>query len=112
MISGPPHPRQSRSYTRLVRRAAVERRLRDIGARLRSLREELGIADEQLAQLGDEADDARIRALVSETELAQREHHTAERHAAAMARHRAEVQAEIERLERDQDELLERLSPG
>jgi chromosome segregation ATPase len=90
----------------------VERRLRAVGGRLRSLRDELGIVDEQLAQLDGEADDARIRALVSETELAQREHHSAERHAAAMARRRAEVVAEIERLERDQDELLERLSSG
>jgi hypothetical protein len=95
-----------------VRRSSVERRLRAIGNRLRALREELGIVDEQLAQLDDEADEARIRALVSETELAQREHHSAERHAAAMARRRAEIVDEIERLEGDQDDLLERLSTG
>jgi predicted nucleic acid-binding Zn-ribbon protein len=83
-----------------VRRTTVERRLRDNSRRLQRLRD----------QLGEEAEDARIRAAVSETSLAQREHHDAERHAAAMSRHRAEVQAEIERLERDQDALLDQLS--
>jgi hypothetical protein len=93
-----------------VRKATVERRLRDNSRRLHTLREELGITQEQMTQLGEEAEDARIRALVSETSLAQREHHDAERHAAALSRHRAEVQAEIERLERDQDALLDQLS--
>ena len=67
---------------------------------------------EQMAQLGEEAEDARIRALVSETSLAQREHHDAARHAAALSRHRAEVEAEIERLEQDQDRLLDELGGG
>jgi hypothetical protein len=92
-----------------VRRSTVERRLRDNSRRLQHLREELGITAEQMNQLGEEAEDARIRAMVSETSLAQREHHDAERHAAALSRHRAEVEAEIERLERDQDVLLDQL---
>jgi len=95
-----------------VRRSTVERRLRDNSQRLLRLREELGITSEQMAQLGEEAEDARIRAMVSETALAQREHHDAQRHAAALARHRAEVEAEIERLERDQDRLLDDLGPA
>jgi hypothetical protein len=90
----------------------VERKLRENSRRLQSLRDELGITDEQMAQLGDEAEDARLRALVSETSLAQREHHDAERHAAAMSRHRDEVQAEIERLEHEQDALLDQLGSG
>jgi chromosome segregation ATPase len=95
-----------------VRRSTVERRLRTNSQRLQSLREELGISEPQMAQLGEEAEDARIRALVSETPLAQREHHEAERHAAALSRRRAEVQAEIERLEADQDALLDELDPS
>jgi hypothetical protein len=51
-----------------------------------------------------------LRALVSETPLADREHHEAQRHADAMGRHRAEVLTTIEELERRQDELLDRLS--
>ena len=46
---------------------------------------------------------------MSETPVADREHREAERHADAMRRHRAEVEAEIAQLERDQDELLDRL---
>jgi hypothetical protein len=87
----------------------VERRLSGVGQRLRSLREELAIIDEQLAQLDDEADDARIRSLVSETPLAEREHHDAERHAAAMAARRQEVLASIAELEQRQDALLDEL---
>jgi chromosome segregation ATPase len=87
----------------------VERRLSGVGHRLRSLREELAVIDEQLAQLDDEADDARIRSLVSETPLAEREHHEAERHAAAMAARRREVLASITELEQRQDALLDEL---
>jgi chromosome segregation ATPase len=87
----------------------VERRLSGVGQRLRSLRDELAIIDEQLAQLDDEADDARIRSLVSETPLAEREHHDAERHAAAMAARRQEVLTSIAELEQRQDTLLDEL---
>ncbi|HWC68700.1 MAG TPA: hypothetical protein VG478_11580 [Acidimicrobiales bacterium] len=87
----------------------VERRLVGVGDRLRALREELRVIDEQLAQLSGEAEEARIRALVSETPLADVEFRDADRHAVAMARHRESVVASIEELERRQDELLDRL---
>ncbi|HEY3143337.1 MAG TPA: hypothetical protein VGJ86_19520 [Acidimicrobiales bacterium] len=90
-------------------KASVERRLRQVAGRLRQLREELGVSDEQLTHLADAADDARLRALVSETPLAGEDHRQAERHAEAMRRHRAKVLEEIGRLERSQDELLDRL---
>lgn len=90
-------------------RRQVERRLTEVGRRLRELRDELGVADEQLVHLADAADDARLRALVSETPVAGREHHEASRHAEAMRSHRESVAAEIARLETTQDELLDRL---
>jgi len=90
-------------------RSLIERRLTEVGGRLRALREELRVADEQLAVLSDAADDTGIRALVSETPLAAREHREAQRHADAMRGRRAEVLAEIARLEAAQDELLDRL---
>ena len=90
-------------------RSLVERRLTDVADRLRELREELAVTDEQLALLAEQADDARLRALVSETPLAGQEHREAARHAEAMRRHRAEVAAGIEALERAQDDLLDRL---
>lgn len=76
---------------------------------MQQLREELRIADEQLLHLAETADDARLRALVSETPVAEREYREAARHAESMRSHRATVASEIDRLERTQDELLDRL---
>ena len=91
-------------------RPLIERRLREVSDHLRELRRELTIADEQMTHLSDTADDARLRSLVSETPLAERDHRDAQRHADAMARHRREVEGEIQRLERRQDDLLDRLA--
>lgn len=88
----------------------VERRLREVSERLRRLREELAVIDEQLLHLAGEADDQRIRALVAETPLADAEYRDAARHAGAMAKRRAEVVASIAELERRQDQLLDRLT--
>jgi hypothetical protein len=90
-------------------RALIERRLTEVNQRLRRAREELAVVEEQLAALADAADDSRLRALVSETPLAESEHHEAQRHADAMARSRASVLASIAELERAQDQLLDRL---
>ena len=90
-------------------RSLIERRLFDVAERMRALREELAVADEQLAALAEAADDARIRALVSETPIAGQEHAEAQRHADAMARHRADVVKQLADLERTQDDLLDRL---
>lgn len=65
---------------------------------------------EQLAHFSDDAEDARIRAMVSETPLASADHRDAERHASAMARHHADVRESIRRLEAEQDQLLDRLA--
>lgn len=65
--------------------------------------------DEQLAALTEVADDTRLRSLVSETPLAEVEHRDAQRHADAMTRSRAAVLESISHLERDQDQLLDRL---
>ena len=87
----------------------LERKLAEVGKRLKELRAELVVTDEQFSHFADAADDARLRALVSETPLADREHHEAQRHFDAMGRHRAEVQTTIDQLERRQDELLDQL---
>ena len=94
----------------LVKRGSVERRLIDGSRRLAEFREEMRIGEEQLLQLAAEADDARIRALVSETPVAGREHRDAERHAEAMSAHLDGVRASVERLEQEQDRLLDELS--
>ena len=81
-----------------------------MSGRLRALRDDLQITEEQLNQFTEEADDARLRALVSETPLAEREHRQAGRHADALRHHRDEVVSRIEKLEADQDDLLDRLN--
>ncbi len=90
-------------------RVHVERRLIEVGGRLKSLRHDLAVAQEQLLHFSDDADESRLRSLVSETPVADREHRHARRHAEAMMRHRDEVQREIDKLEELQDELLDRM---
>lgn len=90
-------------------RVTIERRLTEIASRLRSLRTELEVADEQVRHFAEIADETRLRSLVSETPLAGKEHAEAERHATAIRRHRDDVAREITELEQRQDELLDRL---
>lgn len=94
----------------IVLKNRVERRLVDTAERLRVLQEELSIHSEQLAQLIDEAEDARLRALVSETPIAVQEHRVAQRHAEAFGRRQDEIVHEIARLQVRQDELLDALT--
>jgi flagellar biosynthesis chaperone FliJ len=88
----------------------IERKLRNVSDQLRSLREELEVSDQQFRQLDDEADDARLRALVSETPLAEKEHRKASRHVDRLRKHRERIAAKIVSLEAEQDDLLDRLS--
>jgi len=87
----------------------VERRLSESAERLKRLRTELAVVEEQLAFLAEAADETRLRALVSETPLADKEHREAQKHADAMARHKADLLTEVRDVERTQDELLDRL---
>ncbi|MGZ0220739.1 MAG: hypothetical protein ACKVIY_17195 [Acidimicrobiales bacterium] len=88
----------------------IERKLRTVSTQLRSLRDELQVSDEQLRQLADEADDARLRALVSETPLAEKEHRKASRHLERLRKHRGHITAKIVSLDAEQDALLDRLT--
>ncbi len=90
-------------------RRLVERRLRDVGGKLRSMRASLAIVEEQLAHLSDEAEEMGLRALVSETPGADLEYREARRHADAMRRHRESMCEAIAELEARQDQLLEQL---
>ena len=90
-------------------RSLVERRLGQVGSRLKRLREELSILDEQRIQLLHDADDARLQALVSETPVSDRAHRSATRHVDVIERRRGEIEVAIAKLEHTQDELLDRL---
>ncbi len=88
---------------------SVERKLRKTSSRLRHLRDELAVIDEQLAHLVEDAEEKSVRALVADNPAAAVEHREAEGHSAAMADHRRHVVAEIDALEARQDELLDEL---
>jgi chromosome segregation ATPase len=90
----------------------VERRLSQVASRLKSLRDELAMIDEQLDHLATDADDQAIRALVSETPGAAFEANDARKHADAMARHREHIASTIAELEQRQDDLLDKLTAG
>ena len=90
-------------------RGSVERKLRKVGLRLRRLRDELVVIDEQLAHLVDDSEDAALRALVADNPAAAVEHREATEHSEAMAEHRRHVIAEINTMEARQDELLDEL---
>ena len=88
----------------------IERKLSDTSARLRRARDEVVELELQAQHFGDEADDLRLRSLMSETPLAEREHHDSQRHADAMASALQQLRVKIGDLQRQQDELLDRLS--
>ena len=92
-----------------MRSRSVERKLRKAGARLRELRDELVVIDEQLAHLVEDSEDKSLRALVADNPAAALEHREAAGHSEAMAEHRRHVIAEINTLEARQDELLDEL---
>jgi hypothetical protein len=88
----------------------LQRRLVDVTERLKKVRAELAVTDEQLAFLEDEADEARLRSLVSETPLGDVEARDARRHADALARQREALLRTVAELVREQDRLLDRMS--
>lgn len=88
----------------------IERRLLDVSERLRRVRAELSVSEEQAHFLAEEAEDARLRALVSETPLAEKEEREAQRHAETLARHRDSLRRTIVELEDEQNALLDRMS--
>jgi len=92
-----------------VEQQTVQRRLIEVHQRLVRAREELSHVEEQLAVFAETADDARIRSLVSETPLANKEWSEARRHADAWTRSRDEQLARVNELERAQSELAEKL---
>jgi hypothetical protein len=91
-------------------RTLLQRRLIDVSDRLKRLRSEFGVAEEQCAFLEAEAEDARLRSLVSETPLAEAEAHEMRRHADAQGRQRDALRRSIAELEREQDALLDRMA--
>ena len=90
-------------------RSSIEQKLTLISTELKTLREELAVAEEQLIQVSDEAEDCRLRALVSETPLAAEEQRETTKAAAAVKRGRDAKLKRLQKLEKKQDDLLDQL---
>jgi hypothetical protein len=93
-----------------VSRASIERRLLDISDRIKQAAAELAVTDEQLSFLDEEAEDARLRAIVAETPMEVATANEAARHADALRRHRDALMRSIGELRTEQDELLDRMT--
>ena len=78
-------------------------------SRLRELRDELRVVDDQMSHLVDEADELSLRALVSETPAAEFEYRQAKKHADVIARRHKELVQEIHELEQRINDLLDRM---
>jgi chromosome segregation ATPase len=91
-------------------RTLLQRRLIDVSDRLKRLRAELAVSEEQCAHFEAEAEDARLRSLVSETPVADAEARDTRRHADAQSRQRDKLRRAVGELENEQNALLDRMA--
>jgi chromosome segregation ATPase len=89
----------------------VKRRLGDLQRQLAQARESLGVLEEQVAVWNDALDDARIRALVSETPLQSKEYEDLARHVAVANAEMKRRLSEVQELVAQRDELLRAWTP-
>jgi TolA-binding protein len=87
----------------------VRHRLREINQEIARLQTEIQILEEQVAFQQEVAEDARIRSLVSETPLADRDAAEAAGDLARLQRSRDDAKAQLDALRAETDRLLERM---
>jgi hypothetical protein len=90
----------------------VKRRLDDVQRQLSQARESLAVLEEQVAVWNESLDDARIRALVSETPLQSKEYDELSRHVAVANNEMARRAREVSELVVARDELLHEWTPN
>jgi predicted nucleic acid-binding Zn-ribbon protein len=98
-----------------VRQGAMESKIRELQRRIRSAREELVVLVEQIDALADDAEEARVRWLVAETPLAEKESAEAHRHLELARRAASALRSEIDQCVADRDRFLHELpvsAPG
>ena len=88
---------------------AIKRRLAALTSDLQAARGEIDMLDEQIAHFSDAAEDTRLRAMVSETPLADREHREASKTVNGLTRDRQKWSERVTSLETRQDQLLDEL---
>jgi len=89
----------------------VKRRLDDLQRQLGQARESLHVLEEQVAVWNDALDDARIRALVSETPLQTKEYDELSRHVVVASAEMERRSREVRELVVARDELLREWTP-
>ena len=94
----------------LMFRKSLEKRLLEISRRIKKEKEDLLVAEEQLISLIDDADEARIRSLVSETAISDNDRRDSARQSQNMEKYCQKIRNEIQRLEEIQDGLLDKLN--
>lgn len=88
----------------------ITHRLTELGQRLKSQLADLRIVEEQLALVEEDAADAHLRALVSETPLADVEASELQGQVDALSRERDHLLHSIGVIRSDQDALLDKLA--
>mgnify|MGYP000093082783 FL=1 len=89
---------------------SVEKRLMEISRRIKQQKEDLLVAEEQLISLTSDADEARIRSLVSETAISDNDRRDSVRQSENMQKYCHKIRNEIQRLEEIQDALLDKMN--
>lgn len=87
------------------------RRLEDLQRRLAGARESLRVLEEQVRVWNDALDDARIRALVSETPIQAQEYDELSRHVVAANAELQRRSSEVRTLVGERDDLLRNWTP-
>lgn len=88
----------------------ITERLGTLGAEIAEARTAVRILEEQLAFQTDVAEDARVRALVSETPIADRDYRIARDDLERLRRSRDDEMCHLQGLEAERDALLDRLA--
>ena len=91
---------------------SVEKKLSALTDEIGELQREMAALDEQYRFVADNAEEARVRALVSETALADHEYADAQKSLAAVVKDREARVKRLEKLESKLDALLDKLTPG
>jgi regulator of replication initiation timing len=91
-------------------RSSIEKKLTSVSRELKTLKDELQVLGEQYIQVSDEAEDSRLRSLVSETPLAAEEQRETAKAVAAVRRDRESKLKRLHKLEQRQDALLDQLT--
>ena len=77
---------------------------------IKQQKEDLLVAEEQLISLTSDADEARIRSLVSETAISDNDRRDSVRQSENMQKYCHKIRNEIQRLEEIQDALLDKMN--